>query len=144
MFPRNVTRYKHRQIDYHIPWIIFPGFPESYFIASNEFSGSETHDGTRRWLKRHFEICYFQGSQAIITFLLSKNDFARLGGWSYVLVHEGANGEDFLPLCSKTTIPYTTVIKTNRLLICNSVVNNDIDRTTDIFGHRNGRDSCFF
>ena len=26
----------------------------------------------------------------------------------------------------------------------NSVVNNDIDRTIDIFGHRNGRDSYFF
>ena len=26
----------------------------------------------------------------------------------------------------------------------NSVVNNDIDRIIDIFGHRNGRDSYFF
>ena len=26
----------------------------------------------------------------------------------------------------------------------NSVVNNDIDRTIDIFGRRNGRDSYFF
>ena len=25
----------------------------------------------------------------------------------------------------------------------NSVVNNDVDRTIDIFGHRNGRDSYF-
>ena len=26
----------------------------------------------------------------------------------------------------------------------NSVVNNDIDRTIDIFGHRNARESYFF
>ena len=26
----------------------------------------------------------------------------------------------------------------------NSVVNNDIDRTIDVFGRRNGRDSYFF
>ena len=26
----------------------------------------------------------------------------------------------------------------------NSVVNNDMDRVTDIFGRRNGRDSYFF
>ena len=94
--------------------------PRSYFIPPNEFSGSETHDSTRRWLKRHFELCYFQGSQTIITFLLSKSYFARLGGWSYVLIHEGANAEDFSPLCAKTTIPYTTVIKTNLSKFCPS------------------------
>ena len=26
----------------------------------------------------------------------------------------------------------------------NSVVNNDIDHTIDIFGHQNGKDTCFF
>ena len=26
----------------------------------------------------------------------------------------------------------------------NSVLNNDIDRTIDIFGRRNGRNNCFF
>ena len=41
--------------------------------------------------------------------MLSKNDVARLGCRSYVLVHEGANGEDFLPLCAHTTIPYATL-----------------------------------
>ena len=42
--------------------------------------------------------CDFLGSQTRMAFVLSKNDLARLGCWSPVLVHEGANDEDFLPL----------------------------------------------
>ena len=36
------------------------------------------------------------------------------------------------------------LINIERAIYANSVLNNDMDRITDIFGRRNGRDSYFF
>ena len=55
----------------------------------------------------------FWGSQTRIPFLLSKNDVARLGCWSHVLVHEELRGSEWgrfvAVISAHTTIPYTTL-----------------------------------
>ena len=69
-----------------------------------------TFQGLKHTMSDFSDISEFRGPQKISAFLLSKNDFARLGGWSHDLVHEGENGEDLLVLCASTAMSYTTLM----------------------------------